>query len=72
MGFFVGAIVMLTQALSANTFILVRIMEFFWFFVAIVVSILPIEAAEVLQKKEAEMSSVVAIKTLPKTGKTTS
>ena len=39
MGFFAGTIAMMTHALGANTFIIVRIMEPFCFLMAIVVSI---------------------------------
>ncbi|MDE1889579.1 MAG: O-antigen ligase family protein [Planctomycetota bacterium] len=39
MGFFAGIIAMMTHAIGANTFIIVRIMEPFWFLAAIVVSI---------------------------------
>ena len=52
MGFFAGAVAMLTHGLSANTFIIVRIMEPFWFLMAIVVAIPSIEEAEALQKIE--------------------
>ncbi len=48
MGFFAGAIAMLTHGLSTNTFIIVRIMEPFWFLMAVVVAIPSIEEAEVL------------------------
>lgn len=56
MGFFAGVIAMLTHGLSTNTFIIVRMMEPFWFLMAIVVAIPSIEAAEALQKKEGETS----------------
>lgn len=62
MGFFAGAIAMLTHALSTNTFIIVRIMEPFWFLMAIVVSIPSIEAAEALQKGAGDASTVATIK----------
>ena len=58
MGFFAGAIAMLTHGLSTNTFIIVRIMEPFWFLMAIVVVIPSIEEAEALQKKDGESSPV--------------
>jgi len=54
MGFFAGTIAMMTHALGANTFIIVRIMEPFWFLMAIVVSIHQIQEAEKLQKGEME------------------
>ncbi len=39
MGFFAGILAMMTHAIGANTFIIVRIMKPFWFLAAIVVSI---------------------------------
>jgi O-antigen ligase len=54
MGFFAGTIAMMAHALGANTFIIVRIMEPFWFLMAIVVSIPSIQEAEKLQKGEME------------------
>ena len=54
MGFFAGTIAMMTHALGANTFIIVRIMEPFCFLMAIVVSIPSIQEAEKLQKGEME------------------
>jgi len=54
MGVFAGIIAMMTHALGANTFIIVRIMEPFWFLMAIVVSIPSIQEAEKLQKGEME------------------
>ena len=50
MGFFAGTIAMMTHALGANTFIIVRIMEPFCFLMAIVVSIPSIQEAEKLKK----------------------
>ncbi|MEK7733119.1 MAG: hypothetical protein AAB318_02795, partial [Planctomycetota bacterium] len=58
MGFFAGTVAMLTHGLSTNTFIIVRIMEPFWFLMAIVVVIPSIEEAEALQKKDGESSPV--------------
>lgn len=54
MGFFAGTIAMMTHALGANTFIIVRIMEPFCFLAAIVVSIHQVQEAEKLQKGELE------------------
>ncbi len=54
MGFFAGSIAMITHAIGANTFIIVRIMEPFCFLMAIVVSIHQVQEAEKLQKGELE------------------
>lgn len=45
-GFLAGFFAMLTHAIGANTFIIVRIMEPFWFLTAIVIMIPQIEAGE--------------------------
>lgn len=52
MGFFAGTIAMMTHALGANTFIIVRIMEPFWFLMAIVISIPQILEEEKIQNAE--------------------
>ncbi len=54
MGFFAGIVAMMTHALGANTFIIVRIMEPFWFLAAIVICIPAIQEAEKQQKGEME------------------
>jgi len=54
MGFFAGAVAMMAHGIGANTFIIVRIMEPFWFLMAIVVSIPQVQEAEKLQKGELE------------------
>ena len=50
MGFFAGIIAMMAHALGANTFIIVRIMEPFWFLMAIVITIPMVQEAEKSQK----------------------
>ncbi|MBI4621327.1 MAG: hypothetical protein HY739_14415, partial [Desulfobacterales bacterium] len=50
LGFLAGLAAMLTHAIGANTFIIVRIMEPFWFLAAIVIMLPVLEAQE--QKKE--------------------
>jgi O-antigen ligase len=62
MGFFAGIIAMMTHSLGANTFIIVRIMEPFWFLMAIVISIPHIEEAEKLQNTEENKTKAVAKK----------
>ncbi len=54
MGFFAGIIAMTAHALGANTFIIVRIMEPFWFLMAIVITIPMVQMAEKSQKGELE------------------
>ena len=49
LGFLAGLVAMLTHAISANTFIIVRIMEPFWFLAAIVI-MLPV--SEVQEQEE--------------------
>src|SRR5437016_12089680 len=46
LGFLAGTIGLLVHAAGANTFIIVRIMETFWFFAAVVVSLPALAAAE--------------------------
>ena len=46
LGFLAGTIGLLVHAAGANTFIIVRIMEPFWFFAAVVVSLPALAAAE--------------------------
>lgn len=53
-GFFVGILAMMVHAISANTFIIVRIMEPFWFLAAIVMMLPVIEK----QEQEQHMVSV--------------
>lgn len=52
MGFFAGIIAMMTHAIGANTFIIVRIMEPFWFLMAIVITIPYIQETERLKMTE--------------------
>ena len=47
LGYLAGFIAMLVHAIGANTFIIVRIMEPFWFLTAIIIMIPTIEAGEV-------------------------
>jgi len=46
MGFVAGTIAMMTHAIGSNTFIIVRIMEPYWFFAAIVILLPTLEAEE--------------------------
>jgi len=46
LGFVAGTIGLVVHALGANSFIIVRIMEPFWFFAAVVVSLPALAAAE--------------------------
>src|SRR3989454_8543121 len=46
LGFLAGTLGLLVHAIGANTFIIVRIMEPFWFFAAVVVSLPALAAAE--------------------------
>lgn len=50
LGFIAGLVAMLTHAIGANTFIIVRIMEPFWFLAAIVIMLPALEMQE--QKEE--------------------
>jgi O-antigen ligase len=45
-GFLAGAVGILTHAIGSNTFIIIRIMEPFWFFMAIVVALPLLEGTE--------------------------
>jgi O-antigen ligase len=47
LGFLAGTVGLLVHAIGANTFIIVRIMEPFWFFAAIVITLPGLPAAEV-------------------------
>jgi O-Antigen ligase len=47
LGFLAGAVGLLVHGIGANTFIIVRIMEPFWFFAAVVVTLPGLAAAEV-------------------------
>jgi hypothetical protein len=51
-GFFAGFIGLLFHALGANTFIIVRIMEPFWFFAGIIVILPELERREAAQSQE--------------------
>jgi hypothetical protein len=46
LGFLAGTVALLVHAIGANTFIIVRIMEPFWFFAAIVITLPGLAAAE--------------------------
>ena len=52
LGYLAGFIAMLVHAIGANTFIIVRIMEPFWFLTAIIIMIPTIEAEELKTKAE--------------------
>jgi len=58
LGFIAGFLGLLTHALTANTFIIVRIMEPFWFLTAIVMALSELE----LRKEYGETISVYATK----------
>lgn len=51
LGFLAGLIGLLTHALTANTFIIVRIMEPFWFLTAIVMALPELPEQEQTDKK---------------------
>ena len=52
LGYLAGFLAMLVHAIGANTFIIVRIMEPFWFLTAIIIMIPTIEAEELKTKAE--------------------
>ena len=66
LGFFAGIVAMMTHALGANTFIIVRIMEPFWFLMAIVIAIPLVEAAEKSQKTEKTDQSATGMEPVAK------
>jgi O-antigen ligase len=55
LGYLAGFIAMLVHAIGANTFIIVRIMEPFWFLTAIIIMIPTIEAEELKTKADSIM-----------------
>ncbi len=59
MGAYAGVLAMILHATGANTFIIVRIMEPFWFLMAIVIVIPQIVAAEKLKETEEAKSPLV-------------
>ncbi len=63
LGYLAGFIAMLVHAIGANTFIIVRIMEPFWFLTAIIIMIPTIEAGKL--KRETES---IALKPIQKIG----
>ena len=56
LGYLAGFIAMLTHAIGANTFIIVRIMEPFWFLTAMVIMIPSIEAKEQQERSQANIA----------------
>jgi O-antigen ligase len=59
-GFFAGFVGLIVHAIGANTFIIVRIMEPFWFFVGIVTVLPMLEGRQVEQRQETEVTGRVA------------
>ena len=59
-GFFAGFVGLIVHAIGANTFIIVRIMEPFWFFVGIVTVLPMLERQQVEQHRETEFTGRVA------------
>ena len=59
-GFFAGFVGLIVHAIGANTFIIVRIMEPFWFFVGIVTVLPMLERQQVEQHRETEVTGRVA------------
>lgn len=57
LGYLVGFIALLVHGIGANTFIIVRIMEPFWFVTAMIVMIPRIEAGEFLLPRETKRSN---------------
>jgi len=60
-GFLAGFVGLIVHALGANTFIIVRIMEPFWFFVGIVTVSPMLERRQAEQRRETEVTGRVAI-----------
>ena len=60
-GFFSGFVGLIVHAIGANTFIIVRIMEPFWFFAGIVTVLPMLEREQVEQRRETEVRGRVAI-----------
>lgn len=54
MGFFAGIVAMMVHGISTNTFIIIRIMEPFWFLAAIVLNIPQVLESEKIKEKEAD------------------
>jgi len=59
-GFLAGFVGLIVHAMGANTFIIVRIMEPFWFFVGIIAAIPMLERQKAEQGQEAEVTSRTA------------
>ena len=59
-GFLAGFVGLIVHAIGANTFIIVRIMEPFWFFVGIIAVIPMLERQKAAQRQEAEMTGRAA------------
>jgi O-antigen ligase len=59
-GFLAGFVGLIVHALGANTFIIVRIMEPFWFFVGIIAVIPMLERQKAAQRPEAEVTGRAA------------
>jgi len=59
-GFFSGFVGLIVHAIGANTFIIVRIMEPFWFFVGIVTVLPMLEREQVEQRRDTEVTGRVA------------
>jgi len=60
MGFLAGFIGLLTHAVGANTFIIVRIMEPFWFVLAMVVMIPELESESPVERRRPESKEQIA------------
>ena len=60
MGFLAGYVGILVHALGAKTFIIVRIMEPFWFVVAMVFLVPKLEAADVIGREEGDGAEMAA------------
>ena len=63
MGFIAGFVAMLTHAISSNTFIIVRIMEPFWFLAGLVILLPTLEAPARAELQESSMALVTAAST---------
>jgi O-antigen ligase len=59
-GFMAGFIGLIVHAIGANTFIIVRIMEPFWFFVGIITVLPMLERQEAVQRQEADLKGQAA------------
>lgn len=68
-GFIAGYAGLLVHAIGANTFIIVRIMEPFWFFAGIVVALPEIERSEARQAQTPQGRDPISEKPLPSAGR---